>query len=349
MLTLVINAGSSSLKAALFDQKKKIWAGQIDEWEEGSAKAFLRSIDCSEVERVGHRFVHGGTRFIKPTLLNKETLTALESLNPLAPLHNPRNLLGVKVAQEILPHAKQVAVFDTAFHASIPKENYLYALPQKYTEMGIRRFGFHGLSHASCVDHLKAILGELPRRVISCHLGSGCSIAAVFEGLSIDTTMGFTPMEGMIMGSRSGSIDPGIAFYLFREGICSPDMLDQELNGASGLLGLCGTQDMRLIENNSDESSRLGLDLFTRSCAKEVARMAVSLGGVDALLFTGGIGENSAKVREKVIALLPFLGLTIEPSLNQKGEEGCLSSDKRVFLIKSREAEWIASLVEVIS
>lgn len=349
MLTLVINAGSSSLKAALFDQLEKVWSGQIEEWEEASAKEFLRSIDCAHVERVGHRFVHGGTRFTKPTLLDAETLSALERLNPLAPLHNPRNLLGVKVAQEILPHAKQIAVFDTAFHATIPRENYLYALPEKYTEKGIRRFGFHGLSHASCIDHLKTLLGTLPRRVISCHLGSGCSIAAVLEGRSVDTTMGFTPMEGMIMGSRSGSIDPGIAFYLYREGIATPDLLDQELNNASGLLGLCGTQDMRIIEKNvNQEPYRLAFDLFARSCAKEIARMAVSLGGIDALLFTGGIGENSPLVREKVASLLPFLSLSIDPLVNEKNEEGPLSSDRRLFKIKSREAEWIAQSVQTI-
>ncbi len=357
MLICSVNAGSSSLKISLFKKGvlEAVWSGILENWNEDSAIKFLKNVldsyDPSSIGVVGHRFVHGGEKFVDPLLLTDDSLIELEALTHLAPLHNPKSLLGVQIVKSVLPDVPQVAVFDTAFHGSIPEQNYTYALPEKYRSEGIRRFGFHGISYASCIETLRRMLGDLPDKIIACHLGSGCSLAAIQGGHSIDTTMGFTPMEGLVMGTRCGSIDPGILFYLLRNQRVKAEELDYELNFSSGLLALAGTQDMRIIAQNLGlEQNFLSFDLFCRSAAKEVAKMAVSLGGVDLLAFTGGIGENSMEVRAKIIALLSFMGFELDAALNAQGVEGAIhveGSSKSIYIITSREALWIAQQAEL--
>ena len=243
-------------------------------------------------EAVGHRVVHGGKRFVEPVLIGGEVLAAIEELRPLAPLHNEPALEAIRAAQAALPDVPHVAVFDTAFHATIPEEAATYAIPERWRteEWEIRRYGFHGIAVQSVVDQVDA------ERLVVCHLGGGCSVTAVLRGRSVDTSMGFSPLEGVPMATRSGSVDPGALIYLLRERGLTPDMLDNALEHESGLAALGGL----------DEP--LGFAVFTYRVAAAVAQMAVAAGGLDVLAFSGGVGENRADVRERVARRLEFLG-----------------------------------------
>jgi acetate kinase len=271
----------------------------------------------------GHRVVHGGDQFTASVLVDDEVIAAIRSFSHLAPLHNPHNLAGIEAVRAVRPGLPQVAVFDTAFHHTMPPRAFRYAVPEEwYARYGVRRYGFHGTSYrfvsGRAAELLGRPLGEL--RLVAAHLGNGCSAAAIRDGVSVDTTMGLTPMEGLVMGTRSGDIDPGIFGYLADQAGLTVDQLTDTLNTGSGLAGLSGVgNDMRAIQSaaaDGNERARLALEVFVHRLAKAIAAMVTSLDRLDALVFTGGIGENSAEVRGLVLARLGFLGLAEDPEAN---------------------------------
>jgi acetate kinase len=273
----------------------------------------------------GHRVVHGGARFTASVLVDDEVIAAIREFSPLAPLHNPANLAGIEAVRAARPDLPQVAVFDTAFHQTMPPQAFRYAVPEEwFTRYGVRRYGFHGTSHRFVSERAAALLGrplgEL--RLVTAHLGNGCSLAAVRDGVSVDTTMGLTTLEGLVMGTRSGDVDPGVFGYLAGQAGLTVDQLTDALNTASGLQGLSGVgNDMRAVESaaaGGHERAGLALEVFVYRLAKAVAGMVVGLERLDALVFTGGIGENSAEVRRRVLARLAFLGLAEDPEANAR-------------------------------
>jgi acetate kinase len=272
---------------------------------------------------IGHRVVHGGARFSGSIPITAEVIAKIEECIPLGPLHNPPNLLGIRIAQELFPHLPQVAVFDTAFHQTMPPQTYLYAVPYEWFEKHeVRRYGFHGTSHRYVSQQAVRQLGLDPQdhALVTAHLGNGCSLAAVRDGKSMDTTMGLTPLDGVVMGTRSGSIDPSIIAHMKKELRCSADEVMDALNKRSGLLGISGlSNDMRTLHEASQKGHQraaLAIEKFCHSVAKAAAGMVVSLGRLDAFVFTGGIGENAAFVRSKVVELLGFLGFTLDSEAN---------------------------------
>ncbi len=280
--------------------------------------------DIQELAGIGHRVVHGGEAFHEPVLIDDRVISAIEELIPLAPLHNPANLTGIRVALEQAGTVPQVAVFDTAFHQSIPEHGYLYALPYKlYQEQKVRRYGFHGTSHDYVSKQAAQFIGQpiTELNIISVHLGNGTSAAAIRGGKCIDTSMGLTPLEGLIMGTRSGDLDPAILFYLARETDMDMDDLDGMLNKESGLKGICGENDMRTITElagQGDRLARLALTMFCYRLKKYIGAYMAALGGVDCIVFTGGIGENSAIVRQMSCQGLERLGISLDKEKNTK-------------------------------
>ena len=272
---------------------------------------------------VGHRIVHGGAKYQQSMWINAEVKAEIDRLSIFAPIHNPANLAGINAIEQILDKKiPQIAVFDTAFHAQLPPAAYTYPIPYELTDRGIRRYGFHGISHQYCAQRAAHILGRdlSSLKLITCHLGNGCSLAAFQGGHSVDTTMGFTPLEGLMMGTRSGSIDPGILIHLLRHFNYTVDELDHLLNHSSGLLGVSGvSNDMRQIISEIEQGndrSKLAFDLFIHRLRSGIGAMLASLGGVDALVFTAGIGENSAEVRSVTCDAFHWLGLSLNPDLN---------------------------------
>ncbi len=302
------------------------------------------SINC-----VGHRIVHGGGRFESSVIIDEDKLKILESFSHLAPLHMPYNIEGVHISKKVFGDVPQIGVFDTAFHASLPERAYVYPIPYEfYRKFGIRRFGFHGISYRYVVERLRD-LGELKDRVIICHLGNGASITAVLNGRSVDTSMGFTPMEGLMMGTRCGDVDPGIIIYLMREKGYSWKEIDEALDKNSGLKGLSGkTYEMKEVERlaeKGDERAALALDVYVYRVAKYVGAYTVPLGGLDTLVFTGGIGENSYVVREMVCEYLRHMGVTLDQEKNRGVKEGAISrsdSKVKVMVIPTNEELMIA-------
>lgn len=277
-----------------------------------------------EVDIIGHRIVHGGAEYRQSTMINDQVKEAIARLAIFAPVHNPANLEGIIATEKLFGSKPQVAVFDTAFHAHLAPAAYTYAIPTKYTEQGIRRYGFHGISHQYCRDRAAQILNRQVKdlRLITCHLGNGCSLAAIRHGESIDTTMGFTPLEGLVMGSRSGSIDAGILLHLLHQPDMDGDKLDRILNRESGLLGLSGiSADLRLILQaiaEGDRQAQLALDVYVHSLRSHIGSMVASLGGLDVLVFTAGVGENAPIVRESACAGFEFLGLKLDLDKNNQ-------------------------------
>jgi len=321
MKILVLNAGSSSLKYKLFIDKVLSIEGLIENitnYHKGIEEVEQRlqkeaNIDnLSSLDVVGHRVVHGGEIFKESVVIDREVIETIKSLIPLAPLHNPANLEGILMISEIAPTLKQVAVFDTAFHQTLPPKAYHYALPYElYKESGIRRYGFHGTSHQFVAKEASKILGKNLNKtsLITLHLGNGASLSAIKNGKSIDTSMGFTPLEGLMMGTRSGDIDPAILFYLAREYGYSIEQLDTMLNKKSGLLGICHQNDMRQIHTmikDGNSNAKLALEMFVYRIKKYIGAYYAILGKVDALIFTGGIGENDKITRELILNGLPF-------------------------------------------
>ena len=306
--------------------------------------------DWNELDAIGHRVVHGGEHFHKPTIIDDEVIEKIDFLTSLAPLHNPANILGIKVAINHAPNVAQVAVFDTAFHQSIPKYAYMYALPYKmYEKYGVRRYGFHGTSHNYVASEASKFLNKeySESNFISLHLGNGSSITAIKNGKSIDTSMGMTPLEGLIMGTRSGDIDPQIIIYLAKELNMSIDEIDVMLNKKSGLLGVSGVSDMREIQASNDEKAKLALDMVVYRLKKYIGSYAVILRRVDALIFTGGIGEHSEIIRKNVCDELDILGISIDSDKNKNVKKDIVDistngSKSKVLVISTNEELEIA-------
>ena len=325
MPVLVVNAGSSSLKVSLvadddstiLERDLKASAGRFDDSELRGAVNEMEG-----VEAVGHRVVHGGPRYPASVRVDTQLVNYLRSISDLAPLHLPASLAGIAAVQSLLPGVPAVACFDTAFHSNLPAEASTYAVPLEWrTRLGIRRYGFHGFSHAYAARRAPELLrrSEASLRVVTCHLGAGASLAAVLGGRSVDTTMGFTPMEGLVMATRSGSVDPGMVLWLQRhEGMTEPE-LNEALDLRSGLYALAGVADMREVVRRAttgDDRSRLALDVYVHRLRSGIASMAAAMNGLDAVVFTGGVGEHSAPVRAKAVGGLRFLGLEISEELN---------------------------------
>ncbi|MFL5922705.1 MAG: acetate/propionate family kinase [Gaiellaceae bacterium] len=317
-LILVVNAGSTSLKLSAVE-------------EDDSAAPVASLAEAPEVAAVAHRVVHGGARFREPVVIDDAVRRELDALTELAPLHNAPALRAIDEARRALPGLPHVGVFDSAFHATIPEEAYTYALPRRWRDdWAIRRYGFHGLSVAWSAERVPVA------RLVVCHLGGGCSVTAVLDGRSVDTTMGFSPLEGVPMATRPGSFDPEILLYLLRHDVGTGDNLEHALEHESGLLALGGSARVEELEARNDEDARLALAVFCRRIAAAVASMAVALRGLDALVFTAGVGEGSAFVRERVCDPLAFLGVEVDEGLN-----GGVAPDADVASEASRVRVWV--------
>ena len=389
MKILVINAGSSSLKYQLLDpETQQVLAkglcerigidGRFTYKPEGKepikdaevampthseaiqtvlnalvdpANGVISSMD--EIDAVGHRVVHGGEKFAKSVLITDEVMAAIEECNPLAPLHNPANIIGIKACQTLMPKTPMVAVFDTAFHQTMPALAYTYALPYEfYTEDKVRRYGFHGTSHKYVAARAAAMLGKPIQelKMISCHLGNGSSITAVDGGKSVDTSMGFTPLAGLPMGTRSGDLDAGILEYLMHKHGYDIDKMLNILNKKSGVEGISGVssdfRDLETAANEGNDRAQLALDVFAYSVKKLIGSYAAAMGGVDAIIFTAGVGENDPGTRAKAVAGLEFMGIQIDPEKNNvRGKEvdvAAAGSRARVLVIPTNEELMIA-------
>jgi acetate kinase len=332
MHIFALNCGSSSVKSALIDSatRRRLFDARVE--KVGTAGSDLQAaVDhvLQELRKHGppdaiaHRIVHGGERFLHATRIDDGVLDEIEKLNHLAPLHNPPALAAVRQARSAYPETPHVAVFDTAFHATLPRHAREYALPTALRQrLGIRRYGFHGISHAHVLESVAsrsgASAGEL--RIISCHLGNGASATAIEHGRSVETSMGMTPLEGLVMGTRAGDLDPGIMLDLLQSGAVDRRTLDELLNRKSGMAGLTGTNDMREIERRAaagDEECRLALALYAHRVRKYIGAYAAVMGGVDAIAFTGGVGENSATIRQSCLERLEFLGAALDQRANR--------------------------------
>jgi len=393
MKTLVINAGSSSIKYQLFDMessavlaaglaerigestgriKHRISEGdqkqevirdlEIKDHRQGLLKIVALLTDTgfgviespSEIQAVGHRVVHGGDKFSQPTVITAEVRATIRELSPLAPLHNPANLTGVEVATEVFPMATQVAVFDTAFHQTMPDKAYRYAIPQYlYDEHRIRSYGFHGTSHLFVSKKAIEYFGNpvSGTKIITLHLGNGASVAAVEDGKSIDSSMGFSPLPGLMMGTRSGDIDPAIVFYLGRNMGMSFDEIDTLLNKKSGLIGICGDNDLRDIQHRrakGDPAATLALEMYSYRVKKYIGAYVAALNGLDALIFTAGAGENNAAVRWLSCQGLDYLGIIPDKEKNNHGVLGEVTeiqtsdSSVKILIIPTNEELEIA-------
>ena len=334
MNILVLNSGSSSLKFDLIEctvdsigknSERTIAQGQVERVSDMSdaLRSAFKEIGDDKVEAVGHRIVHGGDKFHESVLIDETVEQEIEALNILAPLHNPHNLAGYRAAKQHLPDVPHVAVFDTAFHHSLPARAYVYGLPYEYlTEKKIRRYGFHGISHRYVSWRFAQLQGKERRdyRMITCHLGNGCSVCAIRDGHSIDTSMGFTPLEGLIMGARSGDIDAGAVLHLVTHYHSDPEALLKILNSSSGIKGISGvSNDMRDVLREShkgNERATLAVDAFCYRVRKYIGEYLAVMNGADVLIFTGGIGEHSAIIRAKICAGLENLGITLDFEAN---------------------------------
>ncbi len=309
--------------------------------------------DLSEIDAVGHRIVHGGEKFASSVRITDEVLEAIEECNDLAPLHNPANLIGIRACQDLMPQVPMVAVFDTAFHQTMPKKSYLYGLPYEYYEdYKIRKYGFHGTSHSFVSKRLLELINKTkePSKVIICHLGNGSSVTAVKDGKSVDTSMGFTPLDGLIMGTRSGSLDPAVLQFLAGKLGCSLDDVITILNKKSGVAGISGvSSDFRDLDQASmdgNERATVALEMFAYRTALYIGSYVAALNGVDAIAFTAGIGENNFKMRKMIVEYLGYLGITLDEEKNKiRGEEICISTDDSkviVYVIPTNEELAIA-------
>jgi acetate kinase len=359
---LVVNAGSSSLKLRVLDPEDALVGaadlpaprGVSDRPEVADA---IRGL--GDVAAVGHRIVHGGTTYSRPVRIDRQVSMRLEALTDLAPLHQPKSLAALEAVTDVLPDTPAVACFDTAFHASLPPAASTYALPPEWRKRwDLRRYGFHGLSHAYATRRVAELLDRPSAeglRLVTCHLGAGASLAAVRDGRSVDTTMGFTPLEGLVMATRSGTVDPGLVLWLAEHAKMPPAEVAATLERRSGLLGLAGTSDMRAILASAEAGqpdARLALDVYVHRLRAAIAAMTASLGGLDAMVFTGGVGEHAPVVRALTADGLGFLGVELDASRNADGpEDRELSPDGarvRVFVLTAREDLEIAHEVREV-
>lgn len=388
MKVFVVNCGSSSLKYQLIDSETEevIAKGlcerigidgklthkptggetverQLDMSDHQKAVSYVLEAltdeksgvisELSAIDAVGHRIVHGGEKFAGSVVITDEVIAAIEECNDLAPLHNPANLIGISACRALMPNVPMVAVFDTAFHQTMPKEAYLYGLPYEYYEQyKVRKYGFHGTSHSFVSARLIELLGKqnAESKVIVCHLGNGSSVTAVKDGKSVDTSMGFTPLDGLIMGTRSGSLDPAIVQYLAGKLSVSLDEVLSILNKKSGVAGVSGVssdfRDLDQASRDGNERADIALKMFAYRTAQFVGAYAASLNGVDAIAFTAGIGENNAKMREEICTYLGYLGVELDPAANAvRGEEIRISTEQSkvaVYVIPTNEELAIA-------
>jgi acetate kinase len=390
MKILVLNSGSSSQKASLYEigealpnhPPAPLWEGRI-EWSGDTAAIMVKNskgivrkeqvtvssheqairhllstlvsgkaraiAPVSDIDVVGHRVVHGGPHFEDPVVITNEVRSVIDSVAAFAPLHIRAELEGMKIVENLLGAVPQMAVFDTGFHRQIPLSAAIYPGPYEWFERGIRRYGFHGINHQYCAERAAQLLGKDPKslKLVTCHLGNGCSAAAIYEGRSVDTTMGFTPLDGLMMGTRSGSVDPGILTFLMRQGQLDGQEIDTLLNQKSGLLGISGlSSDMRDILvgiQQGHERAKLAFDIYVHRLRAAIGNMAAVLGGVDAVVFSAGVGENSPEVRAAACTGLEFLGLRLDrktnarPSLDQ--DVSTPDSRVRVLVIRAQE-DW---------
>ena len=383
MKILTINAGSSSLKASLFEKTKELVKIQIDGINRDKCKFTYKSADknigqhqkiknhetaltfalelllknkaikdLEEIKATGHRVVHGGEKYTKSVKIDANVLKTIEKLSNLAPLHNPVNLEAIKAAKKLLPkNSKHIAIFDTSFHQTIPEKGYLYGLPFKlYKKESIRRYGFHGTNHKYVIETALKKMKKKKAKIVSCHIGNGSSITASIDGNSVDTSMGFTPLEGIIMGTRCGSIDPAITFHLQKNLKMKATDVDTLLNKESGLLGVSGiSSDMRDIYakyKEKDQNAIRTIELLAYQIAKYIGSYAAAMNGLDAIVFTGGLGEKAFYVREKVIDYLEFLGFKLDKTKNKASKVDYIDEiskgKKKIFVIKANEAYQIA-------
>ena len=383
MKILTINAGSSSLKASLFENKKELVKVHIDGINRDKCKFTYKAADknigqhqkiknheealkfalelliknkaienLKEIQAVAHRVVHGGEKYTKSVKIDANVLKTIQKLSNIAPLHNPVNLEAIKAAQKLLPkNTKHIAIFDTSFHQTMPEKAYLYGLPLKlYKKEAIRRYGFHGTNHKYVIDTALKTMKKKKAKIVSCHLGNGASITAAINGESVDTSMGFTPLEGIIMGTRCGSIDPAITFHLQENLKMKAKDVDKLLNKESGLLGLSEiSSDMRDIYakyKEKDENAIRTMEVLSYQIAKYIGAYAAAMNGLDAIVFTGGLGEKAFYIREKVVDYLEYLEFKIDKSKNKssKGEnvDQISKGSKKIFVIKANEAYQMA-------
>ena len=307
--------------------------------------------DLSEIKAIGHRMVHGGEKYASSVLLTEDVITAVEELSDLAPLHNPANLVGVRAFKEVIPSAVAVGVFDTAFHQTMEEENFLYPVPYEwYKEYGVRKYGFHGTSHKYVSEKMASILGKEETKIITCHIGNGGSLAAVKNGKCIDTSMGFTPNAGIIMGSRSGDIDASLIPFVMKKTGMNISEIDNALNKKSGLLGISGvSSDSRDIEDgikSGNDRCKLAQEMYVNKIVKYIAEYYVELGGADAIVFTAGVGENSITTRKQIIDKLACLGIKLDEQRNNvRAEVALISTDDssvKVYVIPTDEEVMIA-------
>ncbi|OUC93793.1 acetate kinase [Streptosporangium minutum] len=369
---LVLNSGSSSVKYQLLSGDERLASGTVERIGEASSsvpdhEAALKvvaaeltamglGLDSPELTAIGHRVVHGGKTFTEPTLITDEVVRKIEELIPLAPLHNPANLTGIEGARRLRPDLPQVAVFDTAFHSTIPPAAATYAIDREVAErLSIRRYGFHGTSHAYVSREAARAAGRPLGNVIVLHLGNGASASAVSAGRCVDTSMGMTPLEGLVMGTRSGDLDPAIVLYLGRTGGMSLEEIDALLNRRGGMLGLCGDNDMRAVQERlaaGDPDAELAFSVYCHRLRKYVGAYYAVLGTVDVIAFTGGVGENSPLVRETALAGLEALGIAVDPVRNRRGDR-LISPDgaavKVAVIPTDEELEIARQTLEVIS
>jgi acetate kinase len=361
---LVVNAGSSSIKLSVIGPGDETLASvelsaPRSEVDSEELRGALGDGGLGGADAVGHRIVHGGSRFRDAVVVDDAVRRALGDLVDLAPLHQPKSLAALDAVSRALPGVPAVACFDTAFHATLPDAAFTYALPAGWSSRwGVRRYGFHGLSHAWIARRVPSLLGASGAssglRIVSCHLGAGASLCAIAGGRSVDTTMGFTPLEGLVMATRSGSVDPGLVLWLLSRGDVSEDELGHALEHESGLLGLSGTADMREVlarasGGSGDAAARLALDVYLHRLRALIASMAAALGGLDVLAFTGGVGEHSAEIRAAAASGLSFLGVGIDPTRNH-GASGDVEisgagAGVRTVVIQAREDLEIAGQV----
>jgi acetate kinase len=352
---LVVNAGSSSLKLRALDDGDVV-AGSMDlavrrgEPEAGAVREAVRALE--PVDAVGHRIVHGGSEFVQAVVVDHDVVDRLRALTDLAPLHQPKSLAALDLVTGLLPRVPAVACFDTSFHASMPEAAASYALPAEWRRRwDLKRFGFHGLSHAYASRRAAELLGRPAEdlRLVTCHLGAGASLAAVQGGRSVDTTMGFTPLDGLVMATRSGSVDPGLVLWLEEHAGTPPAELAATLEHRSGLLGLAGSDDMREVlaaAGRGDARASFALDVYVHRLRGHIASMAAAMGGLDALCFTGGVGERAPEIRERAAAGLGFLGVAVDGERNRAAEDDADLSEApspvRTLLVRAREDVEIA-------
>lgn len=357
MRILVVNSGSSSLKLRVLDEHDQLVAstdlsavamGSDDGPDAATPEVVRAAIEAlGRVDATGHRVVHGGLEFSAPVRVDEAVIARLDALSELAPLHQPRSIAALRSVGAALPDVPHVACFDTAFHAGRSPASTTYALPRAWRERWpLQRYGFHGLSHAYIARRSAELVGRSPDglRIVSCHLGAGASLTAIRDGRSVETTMGFTPLEGLVMATRSGNIDPGLVLWLQQHGGLSVEEIADGLEHESGLKGLAGTDDMRVIlagVATADASAQLACDVYLHHLRAGIAGMAAAIGGLDVLAFTAGVGENAPVIRAGAVAGLEFLGLTIDTERNEHGsgdrEIGAPGSPVRVLVILARE------------